>query len=358
MVKSNFRQRLATWLVALGSSLGIACAAVAQETAKDFKGEELVVQTFGGTVAAYFRDVLGKQFGEKFNAKVAVTEGLSVDTVAKLRASNGDPEFDIWVVSESWSPLLQREGLLEPLSISSVPRLNELASFARRPDDAYFNFSRTSMTIAYNTEKVSAENLPKSWSDLADPKYKGHIILPAPNNVHSIMLMLKLAELNGGGKDNIDPGLGELQKISPNVATYFTSYDQNFNLLNSGQTWIAVTSMDRSIDQVLKKAPVKVFYPEEGTVFISNSIGVSKGSKHKEVAEEFLNFLLSKEAQRGMSEKLGFMPVRDDVDVDPTIKALFPQGKSLENSLIPNWEQVTNSQAAWIERYTKDVTSK
>jgi spermidine/putrescine-binding protein len=332
--------------------------ATAQQAEKNFDGREIVVQTFGGTVASYFRNVIGKEFGSKFNAKVVVTEGLSVDTVAKLRATKGDPEFDIWVVSESWSPLLERESLLEPLSAASMPALQEIETSARRPNNAYFNFSRAGMTITYNTDKLKEADLPRTWNELADPRFKGRLILPAANNVHAIMLMLELAYDKGGGLDNIEPGFAALKDIAPNVATYFTSYDQNFNLLNSGQAWIAVTSIDRSIDQVLKGAPVRTYYPDQGTVFISNSIGVSKGSKQKEVAEAFLNFLLSKDIQKGIADKLGFLPVRADVDIVPAVKAQLPQGKALENSLIPNWEQITNKQAAWIERYTKEVVSK
>ena len=214
------------------------------------------------------------------------------------------------------------------------------------------------MCIAYNTERLKAADLPKRWDDLADPKYKGRLILPAANNVHSIMLMLKLAMQHGGGINDVDPGVTGLKDISKNVSTYFTSYDQNFNLLNSGQAWIAVTSTDRSIDQVLKGAPIRTFYPEQGTVFISNSIGVSKGTKHKEMAEAFLDFILSKEVQNGIADKLGLMPVRHDVDITPAVKAQLPQGKALANSLMPDWSQITRNQAAWIERYTKEITSK
>lgn len=358
MKQTVIKMRMAAWMVALGISAAAApTVASAQAAKQDFNGRELVVQTFPGTVAAQFREV-GKEFGRRFNAKVTVTEGLSVDTVAKLRAGKGNPEFDVWTVSETWGPVLEREGLLDPLSATGVPAINEVAAYAKRKNNAWVNVVRTNMAIAYNTSKLKAGDMPKKWADLADPKYKGRLLLPAANNVYAMLLMLKIADTAGGDVDNINSGVQALTQIAPNVLTYFTSYDQNFNLLNSGQAWIAVTSADRAIDQAAKGAPVGIYIPEDGSAFIANSMGVSKGSKNKDLAEAYLNFVLTKDVQKSFVDKLGYLPARDDVELSPGVKPSMPVGESLKKSLLPNWEVVTGKQPAWIERYTKEVAGK
>jgi putative spermidine/putrescine transport system substrate-binding protein len=348
---------LLTMTGAIGASVVLASAVYAQDV-KDFDGEELIVQTYGGTLAIYFRDTFAKEFNEKFNADVQVEEGLSTDTVAKLRASGGVPHVDTFMVTEPWAVVLQAENLTEPLVAANMPSLAEIQEAARSEGNSYTVFSRTSMTMTYNTDLVEAEDLPKRWKDLADPKYKGLVTLPVPGNAHAVMLMAKLANLETGSLDSIDTAIADLKQIAPNVLTYWTSFDQAFNLLNSGQNTLSVNSMDRTIDQVKKGAPVRTYFPEEGTIFLGNTLGIAKGTEHRELAEAWINFILEKEQQVRVANDLGFVPVRSDIEIDPTVAALFPQGAALENSLYPNWGEIANKQADWIDRYTKEVAGQ
>jgi putative spermidine/putrescine transport system substrate-binding protein len=342
-----------TGMVTVSAHLG----AQAQEAARDFKGQELVVQTLTGTAGKFFRDI-GKPFEQKYNAKLFHYEGLSSDTVAKMRANAGNQESDVWMVAENWATVLEKEGLLEPLTVEGVPALKTLIPAGRRKNDTFMLMSLAAMNITYNKNKISQADLPKSWADLADPKYKGRLILPAANSTFALMLIEQLNKAGGGTVTNIDPGVAELKKISPNVMTYWTSFDQNFNLMNTGQAWIAVSSSDRTVDQALKGAPVSATYPEGGTIFIGNAVGISKGTKHKDLAEAYVNYLLSKEVQKQMADQIGQIPTVQEVDVAPAVQALLPQGDAMKNSKSPDWAEIAANQAQWIERYTKEIVSK
>ena len=50
------------------------------------------------------------------------------------------------------------------------------------------------------------------------------------------MLIAKLTQQATGSLDNINPAIATLKELGPNVPTYWTSFDQAFNLLNSGET--------------------------------------------------------------------------------------------------------------------------
>ena len=83
--------------------------------------------------------------------------------------------------------MLEKEGLLEPLSVEGVPALETLMPTGRRKNDAFILMSLAAMNITYNTDKVKPEDLPKSWSDLADAKYQGKVILPtAEGELHRV----------------------------------------------------------------------------------------------------------------------------------------------------------------------------
>ncbi|PVE22947.1 hypothetical protein DC522_18340 [Microvirga sp. KLBC 81] len=360
-MKTKLKTRFMTWLLAAGvtgiMATSLPSNAQAQEAVRDFKGEELVVQTLTGTAGKFFRDI-AKPFEKKFNAKLVHIESLSSDTVAKMRANAGNQESDVWMVAESWATVLEKEGLLEPLTVKGVPALETLMPTGRRKNDAFMLMSLAAMNITYNKNKLSEADLPKSWADLANPKYKGRLILPAANSTFAVMLIQQLNKAGGGTVTNIDPAIAELKKIAPNVMTYWTSFDQNFNLMNTGQAWLAVSSSDRTVDQALKGAPVSATYPESGTVLIGNAVGVSKGTQHKDLAEAYVNYLLSKEVQKLTADQIGQIPTVKDVDVSPAVQALLPQGEAMKNSESPDWGEIAANQAQWIERYTKEIVSR
>jgi putative spermidine/putrescine transport system substrate-binding protein len=204
---------------------------------------------------------------------------------------------------------------------------------------------------------LKPEDLPQSWADLADPKYEG-LTLPVPGNAHAVMLIAFLTNQATGELDDITPAIATLNDIAPNVVTYWTSFDQAFTMLNSGQSAISVNSTDRTIDQVLKGAPVSTYYPPEGTTMIPNTVGVAKGTERQELAEAWINFLLTPENQGRVASNLGFSPVRDDVEIDPRVAALLPDPGAMETLLIPDWGFISNQQADWIDRYTREVTSR
>lgn len=338
-------------VTALLSQTGLAAA---QEM--DFGGEELLVQTYGGTLASYFRDNFAAEFNEKYNANVIVEEGLSTDTVAKLRAGSGLPHVDTFMVTMPWAIVLNAEGLTEPLSVETVPNIEVIDQTARVEGDGFVTYQRTSMTIAYNKNEVDPADLPATWEDLADPKYAGKLTLPVPGNAHAVMLIAKLTQDATGALDDITPAIEVLNTIAPNVQTYWTSFDQAFNLLNSGQSWLSVNSTDRTIDQILKGAPIGTYFPEEGTTMMSNTIGIAKGTEHKELAEAWINFVLEADVQERIGNDLGFQPIRPDVVLKPEVAELFPSGAALENSLFPDWGDIANKQAEWIDIYTRQVS--
>ena len=344
---------LGALMLALAAVLGSAAPAPAQD---DFKGEELVVVNYGGTFGRFWTQYIIEPFEKRYNAKVSQVQSLTFDTLAKLRAQKDNPQIDVWLMADQGAVIAKNEGLVEPLSADKVPNLNQLVPKARVPGDAYAEFLFVALALTYNTQMVKTP--PTSWDDLWKPEYKGHVVLPDINACCGHLLMLKLAALNGGGIDKVDPGFKKLATLKPNVLTFWSSHDQMANMLNNGDAWIGVWASDRAGTQVLQGAPVGLAYPQDGTVLFGNGIGMTKGTKHKALAEKYVNFALDAAQQTNFHANAVLGPTNKNVKLPDNVQKLMPSGKALDNSFTPDWEKIAKFTSEWTERWQREITSK
>src|SRR5690606_24269277 len=117
--------------------------------------------------------------------------------------------------------------------------LTELLPQARNEGDPYAEFIFGSEVFAHNTDVLPTP--PQSWEDLYKEEYAGRLLLPdLTNSTSGIVMLVHLAELNGGSVSEIEPAFEALERLRPNVLTYWSSQQQISSLLASGEAWAAL----------------------------------------------------------------------------------------------------------------------
>ena len=93
------------------------------------------------------------------------------------------------------------------------------------------------------------------------------------------------------------------------------------NKLLTGE-YLAVMILEENILKMMDKGePVKVVYPEDGTVIIPSPVAVFKSSQNQEASKAILDWFLSKQGQQVIVK--GWMhSVRDDVEAPKGAPAL------------------------------------
>ncbi|MGE0844933.1 MAG: ABC transporter substrate-binding protein [Flavobacteriaceae bacterium] len=332
--------------------LGSIARAAAQDTMQDFKGAQLVANAYGGSFGKAWQEYVVAPFEKKFNARVTIVESLTGDTVAKVRASRNNPQMDVAMLGDSGAVLLAADGLYEPLTEAAVPNLKELLPQARNPGDPYAEFLFGSEVFAYNTKALSTP--PKSWKDLYKDEYKGRLLLPdLTNSTSGVVFLVHLAELNGGSVDNIDPAFEALERLRPNVLTYWSSQQQISGLMASGEAWAAVWTPDRAGALMKSGAPVDIVYPEEGVKVFGNGIGVVKGTKVPELAAAYVNFVLSKEVQSSFHANALLTPTNAKAELPEEARRFVPDPAIATTA---DWGKVVEHMPQWVERWNRIVT--
>jgi ABC-type Fe3+ transport system substrate-binding protein len=183
----------------------------------------------------------------------------------------------------------KRDGWLAPYLPEEVAR-HFPANF--RDPDGFFVTTRVWLSsLGYNTRLVKAEEAPRSFADLLDPKWMGKIIKAHPSYSGTIMTAtFQIAR---------DLGWEYFEKLAKQKVMQVQSSTDPPKKLALGERAVMADGNDYNLI-LLKEAgqPVEVVYPTEGTPVITGPSGVFKTAPHPHAARLFHNWLHSREAQQ------------------------------------------------------------
>ena len=294
-------------LLLLAGILVLPLGAPPADTAED----RLVVYT------AYEENEL-KTFWEQFKkdlpelaAKASYIRGSTGPTIARLEAEKANPQADVvWGVFNDYMTGAASKGLLEPYTAresTSIP-----ARF-RHPDGMWQGVTLLTVAFAVNQKKMAELKLPppRSWADLIDPKYKGHVVMSNPSTSGTAYLLLAshAARL---GEDKMWQYYDALDK---NLSQVTKSGGAPGRMAASGETPIGV-ALAYEVEVAKKNgAPIDIIWPSDGVPWTFEANGLVKGAKNPTNAKRFLDWAVSKSAMTSYAEWRGTGITRGDAPV-------------------------------------------
>lgn len=167
------------------------------------------------------------------------------------------------------------------------------------PEGLWFCVHEATMAFIVNTkalEKAGAP-VPKSWRELLDPKYKGLVGYDDPT-IHGTAWEVTFAAnlAMGGDTKNLRPGIDYLKKLHPNIVSYSRETSYNAALRGEIAVWLHADGSGYKMKHV-DGGPVEVVIPEDGTGAVPLNVGLVKWAKHPKLAQAYLDWLVSPEAQ-------------------------------------------------------------
>jgi iron(III) transport system substrate-binding protein len=151
----------------------------------------------------------------------------------------------------------------------------------------YYGFSMPLQAFIVNTDLLKESEYPRTWKDLADPKYKGELILANPALSGSAYAQIYM--MNGLY------GFEFLEKIAKQ-ATFVSSSTAVPESVARGEFAIGVTGEGNIARYINEGAPVTYVYPEDGTGRRFDASGIIAGGPNPRAAELFMDFITSDEA--------------------------------------------------------------
>ena len=242
-----------------------------------------------------------KWYQETYGEKIKVnytTFASNEDMFAKL--SSGAVSYDVVIPSDYMIARMCENDMLLPLNFDNIPNYANIDESFRGlyydPENLYtVPYTYGVVGVIYNANAVDEADA-QGWDLLWNEKYKGEILQFNNSRDAFGTAQYKLGlDVNDTDHASWDKALAELKKQAPLVKSYVM--DEIYNMMESGEAAIGVyyagdyfTMLDAQADGV----DLKFYYPETTNYFV-DAMCIPSCCQEKELAERFINYMLSPE---------------------------------------------------------------
>jgi iron(III) transport system substrate-binding protein len=150
--------------------------------------------------------------------------------------------------------------------------------------------------MAYNTELVAADQAPKRWEDLLDPKWKGKLVITdAASSASALHWYAALRSIYG-------PSF--MQKLAAQNVLVKTGGAEVGNSLVSGERQVAAMITQGHTQRAIGAGgKLRIVIPQEGAPMLYTVIFIPAQAPSPDIGKQFLDFALGEEAQLMMEKK-------------------------------------------------------
>jgi spermidine/putrescine-binding protein len=256
-------------------------------------------------------DYVGPELLEPFERRTGVkvvvdTFSSNEELLAKLQS--GASGYDVMVPSDFMVSVMIKQGLLAELDPARIPNARKLIpALDALPVDPAHRFSIPylwgTVGIGYDSSVITTP--PDSWAVLWDDRYKGKIsMLNDQREVFGAVLRSMGESMNTRDPAVIERAKDRLLRQKPLVKTYTS--DRFDHLLASGEVILAHGWGGQVARAMALKPSIKYVVPKEGATIWADCLVVPRTSRNKELAMEFIDYLLDREVAARTSERLLF----------------------------------------------------
>ena len=241
-------------------------------------------------------------YEETYGQKVTVnysTYASNEDMYNKI--SSGAVSYDVIIPSDYMIAKMAEENLLHPLNFENIPNYQYIDDAFKGlyydPQNQYsVPYTYGIVGVIYDANVVDETDVG-GWELMWNEKYSGRIVqFNNPRDAFGTAQYKLGLDVNSSDKVMWDLAYGEMLAQRPLVYSYVM--DEIFNMMESGEAAIgAYYAGDyfTMVDAQAENVDLQFYYPEQ-TNFYVDAMCIPSCAQNKELAEIFINYMLSEEA--------------------------------------------------------------
>ncbi|HYE01504.1 MAG TPA: Fe(3+) ABC transporter substrate-binding protein [Alphaproteobacteria bacterium] len=264
-------------------------------------------------------------FTKATGIKINLIEGSAEQLVERIKREGKSSPADVLVTVDAgnlWRA--QQAGVFQPVKSEQLEKL--IPANLREPAGHWFGFATRARVIVYDKAKVKPEQL-STYEDLADPKWKGQVLIRSSGNIYNQSLLASLIAAHGPEKAE-----AWAKGIVANMARPPQGGDTDqLKAVAAGEGTIAVSNTYYLARLASSSKPEEkavadklgVFFPNQndrGTHVNISGAGVAANAPNKDAAVKFLEYMASPEAQRIFADANNEFPAVAGVEPAAVLK--------------------------------------
>ncbi|MCC7276320.1 MAG: Fe(3+) ABC transporter substrate-binding protein [Alphaproteobacteria bacterium] len=248
-------------------------------------------------------NALYDEFTKQTGVRVRIVEDSAEKLIERIKAEGVNSPCDVFVTVDAGRlQAAEDQGIFQP--IRSAVLEETIPASARDPGGQWFGFSRRARVIVYNKAKVNPADL-QTYEDLADPRWKGKILIRSSTHIYNLSLTGSILAANGPEKTEAwarglvanfarPPRGGDTDQIKGVAAG-------EGDIAVSNTYYLARLATSAKPEDKAVADKVGVIFPNQkgrGTHVNISGAGVCRNAPNRDAAQKFLEYLASPGAQR------------------------------------------------------------
>ena len=277
---------------------------------------------------------------EKETGINVVYEEFETNEIMYPKVQSGAIAYDVVCPSDYMIQRMIENDLLAELNFDNIPNIKNIGQEYFKQSRQFDSENKYSVPYCWGTvgilyNKTMVDEPINSWSVLWDEKYKDSILMQdSVRDAFAVALKYKGHSLNSTDLDELEEAKELLIKQKPLVQAYVI--DQVRDKMIGNEAAIGVIYSGEAIYTQLENPNLEYVIPKEGSNVWIDSWVIPKNAKHKENAEDFINFLCRPDIAKMNFDYITYSTpntaARELIE-DPAIrnsKIAFPDASELE----------------------------
>jgi len=275
----------------------------------------VTVKFWRGSQARILQRVLGETRGGRFEFDVLETNAPQIEALAREK-----------LLQKMNSPYLEQELLPD-----SLPAHGEWA-----PDRLNL------LVYAYNTNAVKLTDVPKSWQDLLNPKWKKRIGVESTNVEWFAALVKSFGE---------KAGLELFQRMADNGLAVRTGHTHSTGLVIAGEIPVMLGVYSHDVERMKARSAPLEWFVLPPAIVLPSAVAVSRRAPHPSAAALFYDYMLT-EGQRFYTN---VHRVPANKNYDTPVRRLVRERQAVE---IVNAQEAIDDYEKWYDLYKRIIVDR
>ncbi len=292
--------------------------------------------------------VVFKNFEKECDCQVKVVAPGDAGTVlSRVILEKNKPKADILLgISDSQLALSFQHQIWQPYQSKHLGKLRQDLLLDKQHRITPYDFGY----IAFVYDSQTLPEPPKSLEELTDPKFKGKIVIPSAKTSSPGLSLLHWT-IQVYGQDGF---LDYWSRLAPNLLTVTDGWSSAYGMFQKGEAPIVlsyVTSPAYHLENEQTER-YKAMSFQQGLYRQIEFAGIIKGTKNEKLAQQFIDFMLTKPFQSVIPTTNWMYPAVKQIELPESFRiAPMPQ-----KSLMLNYQNIAQHNKKWVKDWTRTMS--